>query len=249
MAAKKLKYKAENSYDTLINMKNIFEIGETYIQDHDDFKKLKGIQLNLNDFIKKPFETFSSKEVKDFDKIYDEYIILLFKLYNEKLDSGKIPKDNTFVNSIDTYILYLKNEIKNFIYFIEDKKILKDFKQKFPESEWPNSMIISRYNKELVLDINKIIQNYDAYAKFRGFLLESYNSNKETIWPNFIYPAHSHLKKIKRFEKETKTWIEMGSDKFRNFYNEQKYKLNNKKNLDKIKNKQEDLSIFDKLGN
>jgi len=110
-------------------------------------------------------------------------------------------------------------------------------------------MIISRYNKELVLDINKIIQNYDAYAQGRGFLLESYNSNKKTIWSNFIYPANSYLKKIKRFEKETKTWIEMGSDKFRNFYNEQKYKLNNKKNLDEIKNKQEDLSIFDKLGN
>ena len=41
----------------------------------------------------------------------------------------------------------------------------------------------------------------------------------------------------------------MGSDKFKNYYNEQKFRLNNKKNLDKIKKKQEDLSVFDKLGN
>jgi hypothetical protein len=46
-----------------------------------------------------------------------------------------------------------------------------------------------------------------------------------------------------------KTWIEMGSDKFKSYYNEQKYILNNKKNLDKIQKKQKDLSIFDKLGN
>ena len=45
------------------------------------------------------------------------------------------------------------------------------------------------------------------------------------------------------------TWIEMGSDKFKNYYNKQKFRLNNKKNLDEIKSKQKDLSIFDKLGN
>ena len=28
----------------------------------------------------------------------------------------------------------------------------------------------------------------------------------------------------------------MGSDKFKNYYNEQKFRLNNKKNLDKIEN-------------
>ena len=74
-------------------------------------------------------------------------------------------------------------------------------------------------------------------------------SKTNDIWNQFIYPSNVHLKKIKNFDQEIKTWIEMGSDKFKNYYNEQKYRLNNKKNLDEIKNKQEDLSVFDKLGN
>ena len=241
-------YRSETSYDTMKSMKNIFEVGERYIKDHLDFKKLNKIRSNLNDLVNKPFDTFSSKEKKYFLDSYNQYNSLLFTLYNDELNSGKITKDNTFENSIDTYIINLKNEIKNFKYFIEDKKIIENFKQKFPKSEWPNSMIIYRNKKVLTFDISKIIQNFDYYTKARVSLLEDYNLNKN-MWDKFIYPGHTHLKKIKRFEKEMQTWVEMGSDKFKNYYNEQKYILNNKKNLDEIKNKQKDLSIFDKLGN
>jgi len=69
------------------------------------------------------------------------------------------------------------------------------------------------------------------------------------IWNKFIYPSNIYIKRISKFDKDIKILVESSSEKFRTFYNQQKYKLNIRKKLEAIKNKQEDLSIFDKLGN
>jgi transcriptional regulator with PAS, ATPase and Fis domain len=215
-------------------MKEIFEIGETYINDHLDFNKINKIKLNINDYLNKSFETFSPQDQKLFLDQYNEYVTLLFKFYNEKLQSGKIPTKNDFQTSLNNYILDQKNILKEYRLILNDKNIFDDFKQKFSKTDWPNNF-------------TDIIKKMDEFNKSDYKLMIGSKTND--IWNKFIYPSNVHLKKIKNFDQEIKTWIEMGSDKFKNYYNEQKYGLNNKKSLDEIKNKQKDLSIFDKLGN
>ena len=150
------------------------------------------------------------------------------------MQSGKIPTKNDFQTSLNNYILDQKNILKKYRLILNDKNIFEDFKQKFSKTDWPNNF-------------TDIIKKMDEFNKSDYKLMIGSKTND--IWNKFIYPSNVHVKKIKRFEKEMKTWIEMGSDKFKNYYNEQKFRLNNKKNLDKIKKKQEDLSVFDNLGN
>ncbi len=226
---------SEKYYQTMVSMKDIFDVGEAYIKNHSKIDELNKIKVTLDDYLKKPFEEYDFLSKEKYAKLHVEYTMSLFKFYNEELKLGKIPNQNDFINGIDRYILNQKKYLNSFTKKFENKIILEEFTNKFPVTDWPT-------------DIDKMLTRIEKFNVLNKNIILASKSND--IWNKFIYPSNIHIKQLKSFELEMEDWIKKSSEKFKSFYNKRMYDLSVQKNIDQLKNTQDkDEDFFNKIGN
>ena len=188
----------------------------------------------MTKYLSKDFINFTDTDKEQFNKNYVNYIKILFNEYKRKIDAKEISNKNKFQSEFNNYLKYQKEKIIASQAVLENISIFINFKQKFKKPVWP-------------INLDQKLEKLTNFKKNYSILIS--NTNSKDIWKNFIYPSNIYLKKIKLFKKDITIWINNSPEEFKNYFNKEKYKLNVNRNLNKIKNKQNDLNFFDNLSN
>ena len=215
-------------------MKYIFEIGEKFLEKDSNYQNLKKNKVELLKYSNKDFMNLTDIDKQQFNKNYVNYIKILFNGYKRKVNAKEISNKNKFQSEFNNYLKYQKEKIIESQIIFENRSIFINFKQKFNKPVWP-------------IKLDQKLEKLNNFKNTYSILIS--NTNSKDIWKDFIYPSNIYLKRIKLFKKDIAIWIKNSPEEFKNYFNKEKYKLNINRNLNKIKDKQNDLNFFNNLGN
>ena len=232
---------SEMFYETNITLINTYNIMEKIVKEKNIIKKdneleeLNNLKNKLNNYFKKPIESYPYIEKEKYAKLQVKYSLILKGYYNNGIKSGEISYPNDYSKSFDKYLIILLTKVANTNHLYEGEMILNDFKRKFSKSEWPDG-------------IDQKIQKYKELLKTASMLIKE--SNSKDLWQKYIYPSNLHLKNVRLFKQDVKNWASSSSEKFKSFYNKKLYDVSVQKNLYDLKRKQKkEEDFFDKISN
>ena len=110
------------------------------IKKNDELEELNNLKIELNNFFKKPIESYPHIEKKKYAQLQVKYSVKLRGYYNNGIKSGEIPYPNGYSKSLNQYLIILRTKISNTNHLYEGEMILNDFKRKFSKSEWPEGI-------------------------------------------------------------------------------------------------------------
>ena len=142
--------------EKIIKEKNI-------IKKNDELEELNNLKIELNNFFKKPIESYPHIEKKKYAQLQVKYSVILRGYYNNGIKSGEIEYPNEYSKSFKKYLIILLTKVSDTNHLYEGQMILNDFKRKFSKSEWPDG-------------IDQKIQKYQELLKTARLLIKESNS-------------------------------------------------------------------------